>query len=299
MKKWFANYFSSTAEVSGGMRALSVVLAVLLFFALVIFGIILSMQLSVFNTNYFASYVDDADLSAFSRSWLNENVAPDRPIVAKAAELGINYFEPQIKEQLHSAVRNIHGFFLNRLENGKLLETVSEQRPLITDVATNMQTVLNIPIVKSIIENFGLDPNFIQSYVDVQQINEYFDMIERLARYQALVVFAKNIYIPLIVILLVLIIGMLFTTRRLKQFFIMLGTVFAVYGIIQLISLIPVGTYGRLAIAGLDLSPTVNDVILRFLGDITTTIMIFSAVILFCGMLFIGGYFIYKPAARS
>jgi hypothetical protein len=113
-------------------------------------------HLSIFSPDYVASYVDDVDVSGLASNWLNENIAPERPIVAKAAELGITYFEPQIKDQMRTVVRHIYAFFLDRLEQGKLLETVVEQRSLVTDVASNLQTVLNVPAVRNILEGLGI-----------------------------------------------------------------------------------------------------------------------------------------------
>jgi uncharacterized membrane protein len=64
--------------------------------------------------------------------------------------------------------------------------------------------------------------------VDVDQINSYFDLIEQAARIQALLVFIRNSYIPLILIILALIIGIIFAARKARFIFIVLGITFSV-----------------------------------------------------------------------
>ncbi len=292
---WFRGYFLNPAKVSTGRRALSIVLGVFLFFALTVFGVIMVLQLSVFNPDYIASYVDNIDISASATNWLNENVAPDRPVAARAAQLGITYFEPQIQEQLHALVRNVYAFFLNRMEQGKLLETVAAQRPLVNDVAANIQSVLNVPGLQSLLNNLGIDPNQIANRINIDQINSYFDMLEKAAKFQTLIVFAKNFFIPLILILIALLIGIIFAAKKLRFIFIVLGLTFAVYGILQLSSLLPFGNFARDAITNLNLNSLANDSAQRFINDVIRMLNIFSGVILFCGIVLVAAYFLTRP----
>jgi hypothetical protein len=262
---------------------------------LTLFGVIMALQITAFNPDYIASYVDEADISSIVTTWLNENVAPDRPVLARAAALGANYFEPQIKEQLHSAVRTAYTFLLNRLDQGRLLETIQSQRPLINDVATNTQAVLNIPALQSLFTNLGIDSSKIASSIDVNQINSFFDLIERAARFQSLLAFVKNFYIPLIVILIALIVGIIFVGRRFRFIFIVLGITLAVYGVVQLSSLLPFGNLARSAIANLSLSSLATDTATKFINDVIRPINIFSAIMLFCGLVLMVMYFVTRP----
>ncbi|MEI6186790.1 MAG: hypothetical protein WCP43_06255, partial [Dehalococcoidia bacterium] len=138
----FTNYFTGAPRVSSGKKVLLVILGILLALSLLVLGPVMALQLTVFNPNRIASYVDDLDVPAIAQGWLNTYVAPKNPLVAKSAELVIVNFEPQIKEGLKTAVRDTYSFMLNRLENGKLLETVASQKPLVDNLAANVQAVL-------------------------------------------------------------------------------------------------------------------------------------------------------------
>ena len=274
MWNWLRNYFTNPAGVSVVRKTISIALGVILFFSLTLFGVLTVLHLSVFNSEYFASYVDDVDFTELAGDWLDENVAPERPVVARAIELGVSYFEPQIREQAHSIVRNVHRFFLERLEQGRLLETLVSQRPLVNDVATNLQVVLNIPILRSIADNFGVSLDSISQRINIDQINGYFDLLERLARYQSLLRFAKSFFIPLIFIILLLVAGIIFIARKFRLYAIILGLTFAIYGILQLATGLYAGTQGRPVLSVLDVRPAVYGTMLRFWGDVTTTLIV-------------------------
>lgn len=286
------NYFKNPAKISAGRRALTIILGVLLFLALTIFGVIMVLQFTAFNPDYIASYVNDIDISNSATVWINENVAPQRPVVAQAAILGVNYFEPQIKEQLYFFVRNVHSFFLTRLEEGRLPQTVEEQRPLVENVANNVQVILNLPAVQNIFNNLGIDTSVISIRINTAEINSFFNLIETAGKSQRLIVFAKNFYIPLILIILALIAGIIFAGRKFRFIFIVLGLVFSIHGILQLSSLLPLGNYARSAIANIELSPFAHDSVIRFINDVVGMLNIFSAVILFAGLLLIAAYFL-------
>lgn len=292
MRNWFYNYFSNQAKISRFRRYLSIILGILLFSAMVIFGVLLVLQLSVFNPDYIASYVDDINVSSLASDWLNENVAPDNPITAKAAELGIDYYEPQIKEQMRSVIRNVYAFFLTKLEEGRLLETIAEQRPLINDVANNVQVILDVPALKSILDNLGINPDSIKNVINIDQINGYLDLAAKVAQIQTLIVFAKNFYYPMIAIIAAIIIAIIFTARKVRLIALTLGLSFSVYGIVQLVSLLPIRNYGKSAIPNLGLNLAVSNSLLRFINDISQILLIFSSVVLFCGVALLAGYFI-------
>lgn len=294
MSSWMKNYFSNPAQISYGRRISSIVFAVLLFLALAVFGVMMVVHLTVFNPDYIASYVDDIDISNSATIWLNENVAPDRPVVARAAALSITYFEPQIKDQLHSAVRDIYSFFLNRLEQGRLLETLASQRPLVNNVVDNLQAILNVPALRSLLNNLGIDPSAISNQVNSAQINSLFDLLERLARYQSLLVFVKHFYIPLIIIIIALIAGIVFVGRKFRFILVVLGITFSAYGILQLSTSLPFGNLAASSINNLNLNSLATDTASRFISDIIRMLTIFSAAILFCGLVLIGVYFITR-----
>ncbi len=299
LKHWFTNYFSSSVRISPGRRAGTIVLGVLLFIALIVFGVVMDAQLTVYNPNYVASYVNQIDVSTSVTNWLNEKVAPQKPTIAKAAEAAVNYYEPQIKDALESLVRTVYSFFLTKMEQGKLIEAVTEQQARVDDIANNIQEVLNIPALKSIFSNLGIDPGVIGDKLNVDQINSYFDLINRAAKYQSLAVFVEHFYVPLIIILIALIIAIIFLGRRFRFVFAILGIVFVTYGITQLSSILPLGNYARTVITNLSLQSLAQGSAMQFISDSIRILNIFAGVILFVGLLFILAYFLIRPRIKT
>ena len=238
--------------------------------------------------------MNDIDISKTLTIWIYENVAPQRPEVAQAAILAVNYFEPQIIEQLNSAVKNIYSIFLERMEEGELLQTIEEQRLLIKNVANNIQAILNLPVMQSIFRNLGIDASAINIRVNTDEIDSFFNLIERAAKFQHLIAFAKSFFIPLIFIVLALIAGIIFAGRKFRFIFIVSGLVFSIHGTLQLAGLLPLGNYARQAITNLELSPFAHYSATRFVNDVIGMLNIYSAVILFAGLLLIAAYFLTR-----
>jgi hypothetical protein len=292
-------YFTNAPEVSSGKRLLLIFLGVLLFLSLVAFGPILALQLTVFNPDCIASYVDDVDVSAVAHDWLKANMAPKNPVLAKGVELLIINFEPQIKEQMRSCVRNTDAFILDRLKKGKLLETVIAQRPLINNLSSNIQAVMNLPVLSPVFEALGMNAESLQKYIDVKQINGYFDMLEQVAALKDIVATADTIYVPLIIFTLALIIAIKLIARKPRFIAGELGLIFAICGALQFFSVLPVYGIGSSAISQFNLPSLIQNWLLRMVGDYTNIVMIYGGVLLFCGIALIVVYYIFKSRAAG
>lgn len=294
MNYWFINYFTNGDTVSLPRRILLITLSVLLFFVLIVYGSILTLQRSLFNPDYFASYIDDVNVTQIASDWLTENVAPEDPVIAKAAELGIAQFEPQIRDLLRILVRNLHTFYLNGLEEGRLLETIAEQRPMVNDVITNLDPVLDLPVLESVLEALAINPKSITDSINVDQINAFFDEVERVAQQQRLVAWVKNLFVPMTIFLLALIIGIVLTARKARLVISALGIPFLTYGILQFFSAIAIHAYRSSLVEQLNINPVATDYVLRFFSDTTGILMIYSAVFLFLGSLLMTMHFLLK-----
>jgi len=295
MKGSFISYFKNAPEVSSGKRLLLIFLGVLLFISLVAFGPIMALQYTVFNPDCVASYVNDIDVSALAHDWLKANMAPKNPVLAKGVELLIINFEPQIKEQMRSCVRNTDAFILDRLKKGKLLETVIAQRPLVDDLAANIQAVMNLPVLSPAFEALGMNADSLQKYIDVKQINGYFDMLEQLAALKDIVATADTIYVPLIIFTLALIIAVKLIARKPRFIAGELGLIFAICGALQLFITLPVNSIGRSAISQFNLPALIQNWLLRMVGDYSNIVMIYGGVLLVCGIVLIVVYYVLKP----
>ena len=290
----FIGYFKNAPEISSGKRLLLIFLGILLFISLFSFGPILALQQTVFNPDCIASYADDIDVPALAHDWLNQNLAPKKPVLAEAAELVIINFEPQIKEQVRACVRNTYAFLLDRLEKGKLLETVTAQRPLVDDMASRIQTILDLPGLSPAFAALGISPDSIQKYIDVDQINGYFDMLEQLAALKNIVATADIIYIPLIIFILALIIAIKLIARKPGFISGELGLIFAICGILQFVSVLPVNGLGKSAILQFNLPPLIQSWLLRMVGDYANVLMIYGGVLLLCSIALIIVYYAVK-----
>jgi hypothetical protein len=292
-------YFTDAPEVSSGKRLLLILLGVLLFLSLIVFGPILALQQTVFNPGCIASYADDIDVPALANDWLKENVAPKNPVLAKSMGLLIINYEPQIKAQLRSCVRDTYAFMLDRLEKGKLLETVAAQRPTVDNMASNIQAVLDLPGLAPAFKALGVTPDSILKYVDVKQINGYFDMLEQLAALRNIVVTLDIVFIPLIIFSLALIIAIKLIARRPKFISGELGLVFAISGALQFLITLPLSSIGRSAISQFNLPSLVQTWLLRMVGDYTNIVMIYGGVLLLCGIALIVLYYVLKSRAAG
>jgi hypothetical protein len=291
----FINYFTGAPKVSSGKKVLLVILGILLSLSLLIIGPVLALHQTVFNPNCIASYVDDIDVPAIAQGWLNTYVAPKNPLVAKSAKLVIVNFEPQIKEGLKTGVRDTYSFLLNRLENGKLLETVAAQKPLVDNLAANVQAILDIPVLNPLLETLGVNADSIAKSIDVKQINGYFNMLAQLAALQDVILFADASFVPAIILVLALLIAIIFIARKPRFFSGELGFIFAICGVLQFVFVLPVSSSLKSAISQFNLPALLNDWLVRLVADYTGTVMIYGGVLLVCGIVLIVLYYVFKP----
>jgi hypothetical protein len=294
MKGRLLSYFTTAPEVSSGKRLLLIFLGILLFVSLVSFGPILALQQTVFNPDCIASYMDDIDVPALTHDWLNTNIAPKNPMLAKTVELVIINYEPQIKEQMRSCVRNTYALMLDRLKKGKLLDTVIAERPLVNNLASNIRAFMDLPVLSPIFEALGLNADSLQKYIDVNQINGFFDMLEQLAALKTIVTTADIIYIPLIIFSLALIITIKLIARKPRFIAGELGLVLAICGALQFLMILPVSSVGKQAILQFNLPSLIQGWLLRIVGDFSNIVMIYGGVLLLCGIALIVLYYVLK-----
>jgi len=294
MKGGFFSYFTDAPEVSAGKKWLLVILGILLFLSLISFGPILALHQTVFNPDCIASYADDIDVPATANDWLKANVAPNNPVLAKAAALVIVNFEPQIKGQLHSCVRNTYAFLLERLEKGKLIETVAAQRPMADNLAVHVQAILDIPGLGPVLTALGVSADSIVKSIDIKQINSYFDMLEQLAALQKSVAFADASFVPLIILGLMLIIAIKLIARRPQFISGELGLILAISGALQFVFILPVGSLAKSAISQFNLPSLIHDWLLRMVGDFSNIMLIYGGVLLVVGAALIVLYYVLK-----
>jgi hypothetical protein len=297
--RWLVDYFTNPAEVTLTARILTIVLGVILFLIILTLGPVLTLQMSVFNPNYFASYVDDIDISALVHSWLGSSETQLNPVLVGAVEFGVIQLEPQIKQSLRFVVRNVHAFILDRLQRGTLLETIAKQKPAVNDFLSNLDAATNIPVLQSIFTAISLDPQLLKDIIDADQINAYFDAVGQAAQYQNYVIAAKNSFIPLVIFLPILIIGIIFSARKAPLIYSTLGITFLAYGILQFFSVIIASGYIKADIEQLTANATVNDLVLRFFGDISRTLMIYSGIFLVLGLALLTAWFFIRNRQRS
>ena len=292
----FTNYFTGAPKVMSGKKVLVVILGILLALSLLVLGPVMALQLTVFNPNRIASYVDDLDVPAIAQGWLNTYVAPKNPLVAKSAELVIVNFEPQIKEGLKTGVRDTYSFLLNRLENGKLLETVASQKPLVDNLAANVQAVLGIPVLNTLLEVVGVNADSIAKSIDIKQINGYFNMLSELAALQGLIVFIHASFVPAIILVLALLIAIILIARKPRFLSGELGFILAICGFLQFVFVVPLDGSMKSAIAQFNLPALLHGWLLRLVGDYDGAVMIYGGVLLLAGIILISVYYSLKDS---
>ncbi|MCX5994188.1 MAG: hypothetical protein NT177_08265 [Chloroflexi bacterium] len=295
----FTNYFTGAPRVSSGKKVLLVILGILLALSLLVLGPVMALHQTVFNPDCIASYVDDIDVPAIAQGWLNTYVAPKNPLVAKSAELVIVNFEPQIKEGLKTGVRDTYSFLLNRLENGKLLETIAAQKPLVDNLAANVQAVLGIPVLNTLLETLGVNADSIAKSIDIKQINGYFNMLAQLAALQSVIVFIHASFVPAIILALALLIAIILIARKPGFLSGELGFILAICGVLQFVFVLPLDGSMKSALAHFNLPALLHGWLVRLVGDYTNIVMIYGGVLLLCGVVLIVLYYVFKPGTAS
>ncbi len=287
MKIGFIGYFSNAPDLSSGRKILLIVLGILLFITLVLLGPIISLQQTVFNPDCVASYVNDIDVPALTNSWLKENVAPKNPVLAKSAELAVINFEPQIKDLMRTCVRNMYAFTLDSLKNGKLLDTVAAQKPLVDNLSAHVQALMDLPALSPVFQMLGVNAESITKNVDTGQINGLFDMLEQLAALKSFVVILMSSLVPLLLLMIALVIAIVFIARKPGFMSGELGLVSAISGILQFIIILPAGSLGKSLISQFNLPPLIRDWLLRLVQDFNSIVMIYGGALLLVGIVLI------------
>jgi hypothetical protein len=295
LKTFFTPHFRSPAKISFRKRLGLILLGILVFVSLVSFGPLLALHQTAFDSEYVASQVDEVDISSLAHDWLSEHLAPERPHLANAVEIGIIHLEPWIKDRLKPVVKHFHAFVLEEIEKGKLLDTIVAQRPLIEDVVANFDSVLELPILGPVLDALGITAESIEKYVNVSRVDAYLDVLEELAQGRQIIVIARNIYIPLIFFILLLIASIVFLSRELKAIIRRLGIIFAVSGGIQFLTIWPIKIYGEPFVLQYGITPLLEDFLQRMANDFVTVLVVFSSVLLVCGIVLIIVSVIYKP----
>ncbi len=296
MKGGFISYFTDAPEVSSGKKVWLVVLGILLSLSLLVFGPVLALHQTVFNPDCIASYVDDIDVASLAKDWLNTNVVPKDPLLAKTAEVVVVNFEPQIKYGMKTFVHNTYALILDSLEKNKLLQTVEEQRTLVVDLASNIQAVLDLPVLSPVFYSLGVTADSVQKYINIDQINGFFNMIDQLQAVKDLVVGIMISFVPLLIISLALIIAVKLIGRRPVFISGELGLIFTTCGALQFAFLLPDGSIGRLAISQFNLPPLVQGWLLRLITDFANIIIIYGSVLLLVGVALIVLYYFLKKS---
>ncbi|MDD5647537.1 MAG: hypothetical protein PHY03_01240 [Dehalococcoidia bacterium] len=294
MKTGFIGYFNNAPEVSSGKKLLLIILGILLFISLVLFGPVMALQQTVFNPDCVASYVNDLDVPALTNSWLKENVSPTNPVLAKSAELAIINFEPQIKELMRSSVRNIYAYILDSLKKGKLLDTIAAQKPVVENLAAHIQAIMDLPALSPVFQMLGVNSESITKNMDAGQINGLFDMLAQLAALKSFVVILMSSMIPLLLLMIVLVIAIVLIARRPGFMSGELGLISATSGALQFIIILPAGGLGKSLVSQFNLPPLIRDWLLRLVQDFNSIVMIYGGALLLAGIALIVIYYALK-----
>ena len=296
MKTGFIGYFSNAPEVSSGKKILLIILGILLFVILVLFGPIMSLQQTAFNPDCVASYVNDIDVPALANIWLKENVAPKNPVLGKSAELAVINFEPQIKDVMRTCVRNTYAYILDSLKKGKLLDTIAAQKPIFNNLAAHIQALMDLPALSPVFQMLGVNAESITKNIDTGQINSLFDMLEQLAALKSFVIILMAIFVPLLLLIILLLIAIVLIARKPRLMSGELGLISAVSGALQFIIILPAGSMGKSLISQFNLPPLIRDWLLRLVQDFNCCVMICGGALLLAGIALIGIYYALKQA---
>ena len=120
----------------------TVILGIILFFSLFVFGVALNVKMTVLNPNFVAAEIEKVPISEIFLD--DSNMDWDIPAELKASlDETVVAIEPQLKEEAGNAVRSVYDYLLGKKDNPELAQTLRS-------------TLLSDPFVYELIDNTDL-----------------------------------------------------------------------------------------------------------------------------------------------
>lgn len=143
-------------------------LNLLLFLALSVFGLVLTLNYTILNPDFVTSEVDRLDACALAKEALSQQIPGDEPYITEALDNTFAELEPWLKEQVNSNINSGYDYLLGK--SGDLTLNLPMQ-PVADALKSNTrEAILNTPPL----ELAGMSPAAVEMYLEEvsRQIDE-------------------------------------------------------------------------------------------------------------------------------
>jgi len=114
-------------------------LSFLLFLSLSIFGLVLTLNHTIFNPDFAISELDKLDISSLLKDWLSQQIPQDVPYIAEVVDNTIADLEPWIRDQTHNAIYSNYDYLLGKSQS---LNLVIPLEPVKDSLKSNLREVV-------------------------------------------------------------------------------------------------------------------------------------------------------------
>jgi len=283
-----------------------VILSLLLFLSLSVFGTVLTLNQTILNPDFVVSQVDRLDIPSLAEDILSEQVPPEaeefmnEEFMVEVISDTITDLEPWLKEQARDGIYSIYDYLEGRSQSLSL--TISME-PVKESLMDNLrQAVLESPPP----ELAGLPPAEIESYLDevYQEIPSTFEFTEasldpaviaQLEMVRQAIGYFRLGYYALIGLILLLILGIILINREVRGSTRSLGSIFLSCGILNFASVFIAKNIAGTQLARLDMPVYLQTWIPQLIKDALAPLEMYSIGLLAVGVVLLVVSFVYKP----
>lgn len=288
-----------------------VVLSLLLFLSLSIFGLALTLNYTILNPDFVVSELDKLDTPSLIKPLIKEQVREQLPPEAQFMAATINdtiddaidELEPLIKEQVNAAVYASYDYFTGQSEH---LSVVISLEPVKESLRDNLREAFLQSLPP---ELKGLPPAEVERYFNefyqglTEEIPSTFEFNESSLSPEVLagleqvkqgISYFQLGYKALIGFILLLILGIILINREVKGTTRGLGITFLTYGVLEYAGIFAAKHFAGAQLPQLEIPASLQTWLPQVLGDFLAPLAMFSIGIGIAGVVLLIVSFVYK-----
>lgn len=285
-----------------------ILLSFLLFLSLSIFGLALTLNLTILNPDFTVSELDRLDIPSLTKDLLSQQIPQDVPYIAEVVDNTIADLEPWIRDQTHDTIYSGYDYLLGKSQS---LNLVISLEPLRDSVKSNLrEAVLRSPPP----ELAGAPPAAVELYIS--EASQYVDemipprfefnesslspeALSQLTQVKQAVGYIQLAYKVLIAVILLLILGIVLINREVRGTTRELGIIFATYGAFEYLAIFILKNLAGTQLPQLGIPPPLQAWLPQLFNHLLVPLEIFSLSLLVAGIALIIVSFVYKPRQPS
>lgn len=285
-----------------------VILSLLLFLSLSVFGIVFMLKSTLLNPNFVTAEVDKIDISALAKELTEKQIGeqlPEEALFLKEVIYDvIDDQEPWLKEQVNTAIHSGYDYFLGKSER---LNIVIALEPLKTSLRDSLWQTFNehLPPELSGLPKDQLKPYFDQYYQEfAKQIPDKFTVDESSLPPEAMaqvglarqyIGYFQTGYYALIGFMSLLVLGIILINRNVRSTTRSLGIDLLIYGALEYAGVYFARNYAPMMLP-YDIPSSLQTLVAGLPGDLLAPLQTFSLGILIGGVVLLIVSFVYKPS---